>query len=80
MRKIFIPTPRNIKRRDELMMKLGARRMKNRLVDFVESRMENGILEAEAAFDQGHPVTGSYLSGAVAACTAIIGTIRKGDF
>jgi hypothetical protein len=80
MRKIFIPTPRNLKRRDELMMKLGARRMKDRLVDLVESRMENGIFEAEAAFSQGHPDTGNYLSGAVAACTAIIGSIRKNEF
>lgn len=80
MRKIFIPTPRNLKRRDELMMKLGARRMKDRLVDLVESRMENGIFEADAAFEQGHPDTGHYLSGAVAACTAIIGSIRKNDF
>jgi hypothetical protein len=62
------------------MMKLGARRMKNRLVDFVENRMENGIFEVEAAYKQGHPDTGTYLSGAVAACTAIIGSIRKGDF
>ena len=80
MRKIFIPTPRNIKRRDKLMMELGARRMKNRLVDLVESRMENGIFEAQAAYDQGHPDTGAYLSGAVAACTAIIGSIRKNEF
>lgn len=80
MKKIFIPTPRNLKRRDELMMKLGARRMKDRLVDLVESRMENGILEAEAAYNQGHPDTGAYLSGAVAACTAIIGSIRKNEF
>ena len=80
MKKIFIPTPRNIKRRDELMMKLGARRMKDRLVDLVESRMENGIFEAEDAFKQGHPDIGQYLSGAVAACNAIIGSIRKGEF
>jgi hypothetical protein len=80
MRKIFIPTPRNLKRRDELMMKLGARRMKDRLVDLVEGRMENGIFEAEAAFNQGHPDVGQYLSGAVAACTAIIGSIRKNEF
>lgn len=80
MRKIFIPTPRNLKRRDELMMKLGARRMKDRLVDFVESRMENGILEIDDAYKQGHPNVGDYLSGAVAACTAIIGSIRKGEF
>ena len=80
MKKIFIPTPRNLKRRDELMMKLGARRMKDRLVDFVEGRMENGILEAEAAYNQGYPSTGDYLSGAVAACTAIIGSVRKGEF
>lgn len=80
MKKIFIPTPRNLRRRDELMMKLGARRMKDRLVDLVESRMENGILEIEDAYKQGHPDTGAYLSGAVAACTAIIGSIRKGEF
>lgn len=80
MRKIFIPTPRNLKRRDELMKKLGARRMKERLVDLVESRMENGILEVDAAYNQGHPQIGDYLSGAVAACNAIIGSIRKGDF
>jgi hypothetical protein len=80
MRKIFIPTPRNIKRRDELMRKLGARDMKNRLIDLVEGRMENGIFEIEAAYKQGHPDTGAYLSGAVAACTAIMGSIRKGEF
>lgn len=80
MKKIFIPTPRNIKRRDELMMKLGARRMKDRLVDLVEGRMENGIIEIEDAYKQGHPEMGSYLSGAVAACNAIIGSIRKGEF
>lgn len=80
MRKIFIPTPRNLKRRDELMMKRGAQRMKTRLVDLVESRMENGILEIEDAYKQGHPNTGDYLSGAVAACNAIIGSIRKGEF
>ena len=62
------------------MMKLGARRMRDRLVDFVEGRMENGILEAEAAYKQGHPETGAYLSGAVAACTAFIGSIRKNEF
>jgi hypothetical protein len=80
MRKIFIPTPRNLRRRDELMKKLGAREMKERLVDLVESRMENGIIEIEDAYKQGHPNTGDYLSGAVAACNAIIRTIRKGDF
>ena len=80
MRKIFIPTPRNLKRRDELMKKLGARQMKSRLIDLVESRMENGIFEAEAAFNQGHPDTGHYLSGAVAACNALIGSIRKNEF
>jgi hypothetical protein len=80
MRKIFIPTTRNLKRRDELMMKRGAQKMKSRLVDLVESRMENGIFEAQAAYDQGHPDTGAYLSGAVAACTAIIGSIRKNEF
>ena len=62
------------------MKKLGARQMKNRLVDLVEGRMENGIFEAQAAYDQGHPETGAYLSGAVAACTAIIGSIRKNEF
>jgi len=80
MRKIFIPTPRNLKRRDELMKKIGARDMKSRLVDLVEGRMENGIFEIEAAYKQGHPDIGQYLSGAVAACNAIIGSIRKGDF
>jgi hypothetical protein len=80
MRKIFIPTPSNLKRRDELMMKRGAQRMKSRLVDLVESRMENGIFEVEAAYKQGHPDIGQYLSGAVAACNAIIGSIRKNDF
>jgi len=80
MRKIFIPTPKNLKLRDELMMKRGAQKMKTMLVDLVESRMENGILEVEAAYKQGHPDTGAYLSGAVAACTAIIGSIRRGEF
>ena len=80
MRKIFIPTPRNLKRRDALMRKLGARDMKNRLMDLVEGRMENGIFEIEDAYNQGHPDTGAYLSGAVAACTAIMGSIRKGEF
>jgi hypothetical protein len=42
--------------------------------------MENGIFEIEAAYKQGHPDIGQYLSGAVAACNAIIGSIRKGDF
>ncbi len=80
MRKIFIPTPRNLRRRDELMRKLGARDMKERLVDFVENRMENGIIEIEDAYKQGHPKTGDYLSGAVAACNAIIRTIRSNQF
>ena len=80
MRKIFIPTPKNLKLRDELMMKRGAQRMKSRLVDLVEGRMENGIFEVNAAYEQGHPDTGNYLSGAVAACNAIIGSIRKGEF
>jgi hypothetical protein len=80
MKKIFIPTPRNLKRRDELMRKLGSRDMKERLVELVESRMENGILEIEDAYKQGHPQMGDYLSGAVAACNAIIGTIRKNEF
>ena len=62
------------------MRKLGARDMKNRLIDLVEGRMENGIFEIEAAYKQGHPDTGAYLSGAVAACTAIMGSIRKGEF
>lgn len=79
MRKIFIPTPRNIKRRDELMMKLGARRMKENLVNLVETKMEYGVIEAEDAYKQGHPDTGAYLSGAVAACNAIIRSIRQGD-
>jgi hypothetical protein len=80
MKKIFIPTPRNLKRRDELMMKRGARQMKERLVELVENRMENGIFEIEDAYKQGHPKMGDYLSGAVAACTAIIGSIRKNEF
>ena len=80
MKKIFSPIRTYIKRRDELMMRLGERRYRDRLVDFVEGRMENGILEADAAYQQGHPDTGSYLSGAVAACNAIIRTIRYGNF
>lgn len=80
MRKTINPIKRYLQRRDELMMKLGARRMKDRLVDFVEGRMENGILEIDDAYKQGHPNVGNYLSGAVAACTAIIGSIRKGEF
>ena len=80
MKKIFIPTPRNLKRRDELMRKLGARDMKERLVEFVENRMENGIIEVEDAYKQGHPKMGDYLSGAVAACNAMIRTIRSNQF
>jgi hypothetical protein len=80
MRKIFAPIKTYIHRRDELMMRLGERRYRDRLVDFVEGRMENGIIEAEDAFKQGHPDTGAYLSGAVAACNALIRTIRHGNF
>ena len=80
MRKLFMPIRIYLKRRDELMMRLGERRYRDRLVDFVEGRMENGIIEAEDAVKQGHPETGSYLSGAVAACNAIIRTIRHGGF
>ena len=80
MRKLFTPIKTYLKRRDELMMRLGERRYRDRLVDFVETRMENGIIEAEDAVKQGHPDTGSYLSGGVAACNAIIRTIRYGNF
>jgi len=78
MRKLFSPIKTYLQRRDELMMRLGERRYRDRLVEFVESKMENGILEADAAYQQGHPDTGSYLSGAVSACNAIIRTVRHG--
>lgn len=78
MKKIFSPIRTYLKRRDELMMRLGERRYRDRLVDFVEAKMENGILEADSAYQQGHPDTGTYLSGAVSACNAIIRTIRHG--
>lgn len=79
MRKLFAPIKTYLQRRDELMMRLGERRYRDKLIDFVETRMENGIIEAEDAEKQGYPETASYLSGAVAACNAIIRTARRGQ-